>query len=80
MIRPARLSDVLALRMLIQTQPLRRLRPALAGLSSREKWIALAWAPTIRVVGDVAKMLGYPVGVWWRWHYVPRMPWPKRQR
>ena len=21
----------------------------------------------IRVVGDVAKMLGYPVGVWWRW-------------
>lgn len=60
--------------------PLRRLRPALAGLSSREKWIALAWAPTIRVVGDVAKMLGYPVGVWWRWHYAPRMPWPKRQR
>ena len=21
----------------------------------------------IRVVGDIAKMLGYPVGVWWRW-------------
>jgi glycosyltransferase involved in cell wall biosynthesis len=21
----------------------------------------------IRVVGDVAKMVGYPVGVWWRW-------------
>ncbi len=21
----------------------------------------------LRVVGDVAKMLGYPVGVWWRW-------------
>ncbi len=60
--------------------PLQRLRPALAGLSSRERWIALAWAPAIRVVGDVAKMLGYPVGVWWRWHYAPRTPWPKRQR
>lgn len=21
----------------------------------------------LRVVGDIAKMLGYPVGVWWRW-------------
>jgi hypothetical protein len=23
--------------------------------------------PIIRVVGDVAKMVGYPVGLWWRW-------------
>jgi hypothetical protein len=22
--------------------------------------------PAIRIVGDVAKMLGYPAGVWWR--------------
>jgi GT2 family glycosyltransferase len=27
---------------------------------------ALALPPLIRLVGDVAKMLGYPVGVWWR--------------
>jgi len=24
------------------------------------------WVPVIRVVGDVAKMMGYPVGVRWR--------------
>lgn len=27
---------------------------------------AIAFVPVIRLVGDVAKMLGYPVGVWWR--------------
>lgn len=27
--------------------------------------VAAAWVPVIRVVGDLAKMLGYPVG--WRW-------------
>jgi hypothetical protein len=24
------------------------------------------FVPVIRVVGDAAKMIGYPVGVWWR--------------
>ena len=28
---------------------------------------ALALIPIIRLVGDVAKMIGYPVGLWWRW-------------
>lgn len=28
---------------------------------------AVALVPVIRLVGDLAKMLGYPVGVWWRW-------------
>jgi glycosyltransferase involved in cell wall biosynthesis len=28
---------------------------------------AAAWVPLIRVVGDVAKMVGYPVGLVWRW-------------
>lgn len=23
----------------------------------------------LRIVGDIAKMLGYPVGVWWRWRF-----------
>jgi hypothetical protein len=33
----------------------------------RREPIAVALVPVIRCVGDVAKMLGYPVGVWWRW-------------
>jgi hypothetical protein len=28
---------------------------------------AMALTPLIRVTGDVAKMLGYPAGLWWRW-------------
>ncbi len=27
---------------------------------------AIAFVPLIRVAGDVAKMIGYPVGLWWR--------------
>ena len=38
--------------------------------TARLLWICLltlGLAPVIRVVGDAAKMIGYPVGVWWRW-------------
>ena len=28
---------------------------------------AFALIPIIRLVGDLAKMLGYPIGLWWRW-------------
>lgn len=28
---------------------------------------AFALIPIIRLVGDFAKMVGYPVGLWWRW-------------
>ena len=45
-------------------QPYKRLR--LDGLTFSEKLYALSAVPVIRLVGDVAKMLGYPVGVWWR--------------
>lgn len=38
-----------------------------SGLRAGERFAALAWVPVIRVVGDVAKMCGYPVGLWWRW-------------
>jgi glycosyltransferase involved in cell wall biosynthesis len=38
----------------------------LTGLSMAERGQAIALVPVIRLVGDVAKMLGYPVGVWWR--------------
>lgn len=32
---------------------------------------ALALVPLIRVAGDVAKMIGYPVGLWWRFKQRP---------
>jgi glycosyltransferase involved in cell wall biosynthesis len=46
--------------------PYRRLGPMLApyGLADRLKAVALV--PVIRVVGDLAKMAGYPVGLVWR--------------
>lgn len=47
-------------------RPFGRLLPLLSGLSRREVLGALALVPVIRLVGDVAKMLGYPVGVAWR--------------
>lgn len=46
--------------------PYRRLRPHLAGLAPRARLAALLLVPVIRVVGDVAKMLGYPAGWLWR--------------
>ncbi|MFV9503746.1 MAG: glycosyltransferase [Oscillochloridaceae bacterium umkhey_bin13] len=46
--------------------PYRRLWPRLQGWSLPERLTALALVPLIRVVGDVAKMVGYPVGVWRR--------------
>jgi len=33
---------------------------------------AFALIPIIRLVGDVAKMIGYPVGLWWRWRNRPQ--------
>jgi cellulose synthase/poly-beta-1,6-N-acetylglucosamine synthase-like glycosyltransferase len=49
--------------------PYRRLPAAMAALPSVSAvdWLrALIFVPVIRVVGDVAKMIGYPVGLWWR--------------
>ncbi|MBI5649157.1 MAG: glycosyltransferase [Chloroflexi bacterium] len=46
--------------------PYKRLAPMLGKFSGAEKIRALGWVPLIRVAGDVAKMLGYPVGVTWR--------------
>jgi hypothetical protein len=46
--------------------PVRRLAPWLQG-QPNDRWAAaLALVPVIRFTGDVAKMAGYPVGVWWR--------------
>lgn len=43
--------------------PLRRLRQRAPGLTSSELLYAIACIPAIRVVGDLAKMVGYPVGI-----------------
>jgi glycosyltransferase involved in cell wall biosynthesis len=46
--------------------PYKRLAPMLRDFSFGEKLRAVIWVPLIRVTGDVAKMIGYPVGViWW---------------
>lgn len=45
--------------------PYRRLPALWQTLSTAEKIEAIGWVPIIRVTGDVAKMIGYPVG--WRW-------------
>ncbi|HLZ29706.1 MAG TPA: glycosyltransferase [Chloroflexota bacterium] len=53
-------------------RPYARLWPQLAELSPMEAACALGLVPVIRAVGDIAKMLGYPVGVLWRWRRAQR--------
>ncbi len=45
--------------------PYKRLLYLWDSLSSFEKLQAIFWVPVIRITGDVAKMIGYPVG--WKW-------------
>ena len=47
-------------------RPYRRLWPWLPGLPWRDRLGAVFYVPLIRLTGDVAKMVGYPVGLWWR--------------
>ncbi|MEP7358952.1 MAG: glycosyltransferase [Anaerolineales bacterium] len=47
--------------------PLRRLWPRLGALGPVDRLQAILYVPFIRLVGDLAKMAGYPAGVWWRW-------------
>jgi len=52
-------------------QPLQRF-PALATeLTLPQKLLGVFYIPLIRIVGDVAKMLGYPVGLQWRRQHNP---------
>ena len=46
--------------------PLRRAARHLPGLRPLDVIRLLLYLPLIRVTGDVAKMIGYPAGVWWR--------------
>jgi glycosyltransferase involved in cell wall biosynthesis len=52
--------------MLHLQRPYQRLIPHLGALTPEEKAEAVAWVPIIRIVGDIAKMAGYPVGILWR--------------
>ncbi len=49
--------------------PYRRLFVSWKRLSLADKLRACLWIPVIRVTGDIAKMVGYPVGVQWRLAY-----------
>lgn len=46
--------------------PYKRLLPMLRAFALLDRLCALVWVPLIRVAGDIAKMIGYPVGVAWR--------------
>jgi glycosyltransferase involved in cell wall biosynthesis len=52
----------------------RRLVRVWGGLNRAEKLKAALWVPVVRVTGDVAKMVGYPVGLWWRWRHRGQVP------
>ncbi|MCX7680785.1 MAG: glycosyltransferase [Anaerolineae bacterium] len=52
----------------------RRLRRAWKGLNTGHKLQAALLVPLIRVTGDVAKMIGYPVGIWWRLRHRASIP------
>jgi fatty acid/phospholipid synthesis protein PlsX len=49
--------------------PYRRLFRLWEGYPWEDRIRMLGWVPLIRVWGDIAKMCGYPVGVWWRWRH-----------
>ncbi|MCI0394677.1 MAG: glycosyltransferase [Chloroflexi bacterium] len=53
-------------------RPAQRLWPATAGWPPPDRLRAFALIPLIRLVGDVAKMAGYPVGLIWRLGHRPK--------
>lgn len=56
------------------SRPYRRLPEVMQGAPRRDTlaWIqAVLWVPVIRATGDIAKMLGYPVGLAWRRQHQP---------
>ncbi len=48
-------------------RPWQRLLCIGSRLSKLEFATAFAFVPVIRFTGDIAKMVGYPIGLWWRW-------------
>lgn len=47
-------------------RPAKRLRPRIRSWPTSRKIWAYSLIPFIRLVGDLAKMVGYPLGLWWR--------------
>ncbi len=47
-------------------RPYQRMMPSMRGLEPSGQLRAIGWVPIIRVMGDVAKMIGYPIGIAWR--------------
>jgi glycosyltransferase involved in cell wall biosynthesis len=72
--RPWLLAPVLLAVAAYVRRPYRRLLPLLPALSWRDRAVALAWVPPIRLIGDVAKMQGYPAGWWWRLRHGAEIP------
>jgi glycosyltransferase involved in cell wall biosynthesis len=54
--------------------PWRRLGRLGEGLSPLQRVKAVLLVPVIRITGDVAKMLGYPAGLLWRWRRRDQIP------
>ena len=54
--------------------PYRRLFKMMHGLPMHKKLYAIALVPYIRAVGDIAKMIGYPVGWVWRLRHRAEVP------
>jgi glycosyltransferase involved in cell wall biosynthesis len=71
LLSPLPLVGVVALR---SRRPCQRLVRLWGDLSPAQKLRAALWVPVIRAVGDVAKMTGYPAGVWWRWRHRGQVP------
>ncbi|HEU5097609.1 MAG TPA: glycosyltransferase [Roseiflexaceae bacterium] len=65
--RPWLLAFALAGGLAYSRAPLRRLRSRARALSGPKLAAATALIPAIRLVGDLAKMFGYPAGLWMRW-------------
>jgi glycosyltransferase involved in cell wall biosynthesis len=62
-------------------RPYARLLPTLSTLQPRDQARALLLVPLLRAIGDIAKMAGYPVGLWWRWRrYGLRRDWRTIER
>jgi len=55
-------------------RPYARLWPLLPAMPWSARLSALAWVPAIRLIGDVAKMAGYPVGLRWRLRHLCDIP------
>ena len=58
-------------------RPWWRLRRVGGDFTPGQRWMAALWVPVLRAVGDIAKMVGYPQGLWWRYRHSadPRIHW-----